>query len=77
MTVSVDNSNSNRPRRFQFHLSTLFICLTVACVTFALIGNFGFSGFVERLVGAITFASLFFPLVELYYWWKENIEPDI
>jgi hypothetical protein len=48
--------------------------MTIACVAFALIGRFGFDGFLERLFGALTFASIFAPIVELHRWWKKNIE---
>jgi Na+-translocating ferredoxin:NAD+ oxidoreductase RnfD subunit len=61
-------------RRFQFHLATLFVFVTVAAVAFALIGRFGFDGFVERLVGALMFASLFVPLVEFYYYRKRELD---
>lgn len=62
----------SKPGRFQFHLRSLFICLTVACVVFAIVGRFGINGFLERLEAAFMVASIFFPLVELYYWWKQN-----
>jgi hypothetical protein len=59
---------------FQFHLSTLFIAVTVACAIFALISCWGYGGFVERVFGALSFTAIFYPLIELYYWWRENVE---
>jgi hypothetical protein len=68
------DSEKGTKRPFQFHPSTLFICLTVAAVAFALIGRFGVSGFWERFSGAMTIASIFAPLVEFYYWWRREEE---
>ena len=58
--------------RFRFHLSSLFICVTIACLAFALVGRFGVDGFMHRLQAALLIASVFFPLIEFYYWWKQN-----
>lgn len=58
-------------RRFQFHLSTLFVAMTAAAVAFAVIGRVGVEGFFERLGVALSIAGIFVPLVEFYYWWKD------
>ncbi len=60
------------PRRIQFHLRSLFICVSIACVVFAIVGRFGIDGFVERLELAFLVALPFLPLIEFYYWWKQN-----
>ena len=61
-------------RPWQFHLTTLFVGMTVAAVVFALVGRFGVDGLVQRLVAALTAAALFAQLVEFYYWWKREEE---
>lgn len=63
-----------RPKPFQFHLSTLFIAITLACTVFALISYWGYGGFVERALTALSLAAVFSPCVEFVYWWRENIE---
>jgi len=39
---------------------------------FAIVGRFGIDGFVERLELAFLVALPFLPLIEFYYWWKQN-----
>ena len=58
-------------RRIQFHLRSLLVFMTVACVVFAGIGRFGVDGVVERLEAAFLIALPFILLVEVYYKWKE------
>jgi len=70
--TSNDDKDRTEPQKFQFHLRTLFICMTAAGVVFALIGRWGVAGFFGRLFGAFAFACFISPFVELYYWWKEN-----
>ena len=61
-----------RSVRFQFHVSTLLICITISAVAFSLIASYGFEGFWERLVAAVAIAAIFAPLIEFYYWWKHS-----
>jgi hypothetical protein len=63
-----------RTARFQFHLSSLFVAITLACIIFALISDWGYGGFVERALAAISFAAIFSPFLDLFFWWRENIE---
>jgi hypothetical protein len=37
-----------------------------------MVGAFGLRGFMERIEVALLVGSAFFPLFELYYWWKQN-----
>ena len=69
-----DSSAKHGKRRFQFHLATLFVSVTIAAVVFALIGRFGINGLMERLGAAITVAGVVAPLAEFYYWRKRDIE---
>lgn len=68
------NAPQQKPRPFQFHLSTLLAAVTGACLAFALIGNFGVRGTEERVLAALLIVSPFVPLVEFYYWWRNNMQ---
>ncbi len=37
-----------------------------------MVGALGLGGLMERCQAALCVASVFFPLIELYYWWKKN-----
>ena len=65
----VDNRSPRRP--IQFHLRSLFVFVTVACVVFAGIGRFGVDGVMERLEAAFLIGLPFILLVEVYCKWKE------
>lgn len=65
-------SPEKSPLHCQFHLSTLLICTMVSGVAFALIGRFGLAGTMERIGVAVSIGTIFLPIVEFCYWWKEN-----
>jgi hypothetical protein len=69
---SVQPVAPQKSRPFQFHLRSLFLCLSIACVVFALVGRFGVDGFVERLEAAFCVSMVFFPLFEFYDWWRKH-----
>jgi hypothetical protein len=50
--------------------------LTAGCIAFAAIGRWGVQGMAERVGVALTVASAFSPLIDLWRWWKDNIEND-
>jgi hypothetical protein len=62
------------PRPFQFHLATLFVFMTIAAVMFAIVGRVGVDGLLERVGLALTVGGIFAPLVELYYYWKREVD---
>jgi hypothetical protein len=68
------SGESSRTAPFQFHLSTLFIVISGACILFAMISYWGFGGFLERVFAVTVFAGILSPFIELYHWWKENVE---
>jgi hypothetical protein len=41
-------------------------------MVFALVGRFGVNGVTERLQAAFWIALVVMPLIELYYWWRQN-----
>lgn len=65
----IDRPSPRRP--FQFHLRSLLVFMTVTCVVFSGIGQFGVDGLIERLGAAFFIASPFVALVEAYCKWKE------
>jgi Na+-driven multidrug efflux pump len=70
--TSVIQSVPRRNRPFQFHFSTLLICMAISAVAFSLIGRFGFEGFWERLIAALEIGAIFASLIELCHWWKRS-----
>jgi hypothetical protein len=67
-------NNTARPNRLQFTLLELFVFVTVAGITFALLSAWGVDGLLERINGALVLAAPFMPLLELFYWWRPRNE---
>lgn len=63
----VANSEDKKKRRFQFRLSALFVCTTVAALVFAGAKKWGLEGLQERVAIALIVASIPAPLIEFVY----------
>jgi hypothetical protein len=65
--------NKPQVKRYQFRLIELFAFVTAFCITFALLGRFGWSGLAMRLAGSLFFVTPLLMLVfifEFYRLWK-------
>ena len=71
--VRGSKTNNHWQRRFQFRLSELFVCVTVAAVVFAMIGRRGVTGTVDRIEAALFVGSLFVFIMEMHYRIKANL----
>ena len=56
----------------QWRLRSMFGFLTAACAALAVIGEFGWFGFMDRVVAAVAICSCFLPLAVLLAWWRRN-----
>jgi hypothetical protein len=74
MSSQLTNPESKPPaKRFQFRLIELFAFVTAFCITFALLGRFGWGGLMMRLVGSLFFITPLILLVfifEFYQLWR-------
>jgi peptidoglycan biosynthesis protein MviN/MurJ (putative lipid II flippase) len=70
----MDEAPHNSKTPFRFHLATLFVFVTIAAVIYAVVGRVGVDGLLERLGIAFMIGGIFAPLVELYYYWKREVD---
>lgn len=68
-----DNGSAPPSRKLQFSLLELFVVMTTMTVPFALVGRFGFTGFIERAAGAFCCALPFIGYVGLYYLLRDRV----
>ena len=70
MTANLENEKPP-PRRFQFRLIELFVFITVFCITFGLLGQFGLQGLVARVIGTMLVITPFLLLIfvlDFFHW---------